>query len=68
MRSIVDNRLELVSRDTAGVHVQLLWNPQDDALAVRIVDARTAERREFAVAAGEALDAFRRPFAYAHAA
>lgn len=63
----IDNRLELVARHAVGVQVQLLWDPACDELAVRVVDTRTQELREFPVAADEALAAFRRPFAVAHA-
>lgn len=62
-----DKRLELISREAAGVQVQLLWNPDDDSLAVRITDLGQAEHKEIHVTAEQALDAFRRPFAYSRA-
>lgn len=67
MPALADPRLELAARDALGVRVQLLWDPDDDGLAVRVVDLRTEDRREFAVEPEDALDAFRRPFAFAHA-
>lgn len=62
-----DTRLELISREASGVQVQLLWNPEDDTLAVRITDVRQQEQKEIQVTPDEALDAFRRPFAYSRA-
>ncbi|MGZ4353522.1 MAG: hypothetical protein ACXVZ4_08245 [Gaiellaceae bacterium] len=64
MPTTEDRRLELIAREAAGVQVQLLWNPEDDSLAVRITDLGQAEHKEFHVTADQALDAFRRPFAY----
>lgn len=62
-----DRRLELIAREAAGVQVQLLWDPHDDSLAVRITDLGQAERKEIVVSPEQALDAFRRPFAYSRA-
>ena len=59
-----DQRLELIARESSGVQVQLLWNPEDDTLAVRITDLLQQERKEIQVTPDDALDAFRRPFAY----
>lgn len=62
-----DQRLELIARESSGVQVQLLWDPDDDTLAVRITDLHQQERKEVRVGQDEALDAFRRPFAYSRA-
>jgi hypothetical protein len=56
---------ELASREGDGVHVLLLWHPQDDTLTVSVEDARVGERFEIAVERDRALDAFNHPFAYA---
>ena len=58
---------ELASREGDGVHVQLLWDPQDNTLTVSVEDARVGERFEFAVERDRGLDAFYHPFAYAAA-
>lgn len=58
---------ELASREGDGVHVLLLWHPQDDTLTVSVEDARVGERFEFAVERDRGLDAFYHPFAYAAA-
>ena len=57
-------RRELASREGDGVHVQLLWHPQDDTLTVSVEDARVGERFEFAVERDRGLDAFYHPFAH----
>lgn len=67
MPTVQDKRLELIAREAAGVQVQLLWNPEDDSLAVRITDLGQDERKEIQVSPDHALDAFRRPFAYSRA-
>jgi hypothetical protein len=54
---------ELASRESDGVHVQLLWHPQDNTLTVSVEDARVRERFEFAVERDRGLDAFYHPFA-----
>jgi hypothetical protein len=56
---------ELASREGDGVHVLLLWHPQDNTLTVSVKDARAGERFEIAVERDRALDAFNHPFAYA---
>ena len=56
---------ELAVRDNDGVHVQLLWHPDENAVTVSVEDARVGDRFQFAVAADRALDAFYHPFAYA---
>ena len=55
---------ELASREGDGVHVQLLWHPQDDRLTVWVEDARVGKCFEFAVERDRGLDAFYHPFAF----
>ena len=56
---------ELAVRSGDGVHVLLLWHPDEDALTVSVEDARVGDRFQLAVAPERALDAFYHPFAYA---
>jgi hypothetical protein len=56
---------ELAARESNGIHVLLLWHPDEDALTVSVEDARVGDRFHIAVAPGRALDAFYHPFAYA---
>jgi hypothetical protein len=56
---------ELAVRDSDGIHVLLLWHPDDNELTVSVEDARAGGRFQFAVAPDRALDAFYHPYAYA---
>jgi hypothetical protein len=56
---------ELAARESDGIHVLLLWHPDEDALTVAVEDARLGDRFQLAVAPDRALDAFYHPFAYA---
>jgi hypothetical protein len=56
---------ELAARESDGIHVLLLWRPDDDALTVSVDDARVGDRFQLSVAPDRALDAFYHPFAYA---
>ena len=57
---------ELDSRTNDGLHVRLLWDPDDGRIAVVVDDAKTGEELAFDVPDRErALHAFRHPFAYA---
>ena len=56
---------ELAVRDNDGVHVLLLWHPDENAVTVSVEDARIGDRFQIAVAPDRALDAFYHPFAYA---
>ena len=56
---------ELAARDSDGIHVLLLWHPDENALTVSVEDARVGDRFQLAVARDRALDAFYHPFAYA---
>jgi hypothetical protein len=56
---------ELDSRTSDGIHVQLLWYPQDGHLSVAINDTKTADAFELDVRHGQsALDVFHHPSAY----
>lgn len=56
---------ELAVRESDGIHVLLLWHPDEDSLTVLVEDGRLGERFHLVVAADQALDAFYHPFAYA---
>jgi hypothetical protein len=56
---------ELATRESDGIHVLLLWHPNENALTVSVEDARLGDRFRVAVAPERALDAFYHPFAYA---
>jgi hypothetical protein len=56
---------ELDYREGDGLEVTLAWYPEDDAIAVKVLDTRTGERFEFTVDPESARDAFHHPFAYA---
>ena len=56
---------ELAARDSDGIHVRLLWHPQQER-AHRVGRGRPCRRSLPArVAPDRALDAFYHPFAYA---
>jgi hypothetical protein len=56
---------ELAARESDGIHVLLLWHPDENALTVSVEDARVGDRFSLAVVPERALDAFYHPFAYA---
>jgi hypothetical protein len=56
---------ELAARDGDGIHVRLLWHPDENALTVSVEDVRVGDRFRLAVAPDRALDAFYHPYAYA---
>jgi hypothetical protein len=56
---------ELAARESDGIHVLLLWHPDDNALSVSVEDARVGDRFQLAVSPDRALDAFYHPFAFA---
>ena len=56
---------ELAARESDGLHVLLLWHPDEDAVTVSVEDERAGDRFQIAVAPDRALDAFYHPFAYA---
>ena len=56
---------KLASRDGDGIHVLLLWHPNEEALTVSVDDSRSGDRFTFAVDRDRGLEAFRNPFACA---
>jgi hypothetical protein len=56
---------ELDHRHEDGIDVTLLWNSKTNSVFLRVVDERLGETLEFGVVAGDALYAFRHPYAYA---
>jgi hypothetical protein len=56
---------ELAVRESDGVHVLLLWHPDENALTVSVEDGRAGDHFQLVVAPDRALDAFYHPFAYA---
>jgi hypothetical protein len=56
---------ELAARENDGIHVLLLWHPDESALTVTVEDARLGDRLHLAVPPDRALDAFYHPYAYA---
>jgi hypothetical protein len=56
---------ELAVRESDGLHVLLLWHPDENAVTVSVEDVRVGDRFQIAVAPDRALDAFYHPFAYA---
>lgn len=57
--------VELAARDSDGVHVLLLWHPDENALTLTVEDSRVGDRFQLDVAPDRALDAFYHPYAYA---
>jgi hypothetical protein len=64
-RTATPQTRELAVRDSDGIHVRLLWHPEDNELTVSVEDERVGDRFQLAVAPDRALDAFYHPFAYA---
>jgi hypothetical protein len=58
-------RKELAYRRSDGLDVTLLWNPDDDSLAVLVVDERLGVTLELPVRSESPLEAFYHPFAVA---
>jgi hypothetical protein len=57
---------ELHTRMNDGIHVRLLWGPDDGRVAVTVADIKTGGRFAFDVAEPDrALHAFQHPFSYA---
>jgi hypothetical protein len=65
MSPATPNTRELAARESNGVYVQLLWNPDENAVTVAVEGARLGDQFQLAVAPDRALDAFYHPFAYA---
>jgi hypothetical protein len=59
-------RRELAHRSANGIDVSLLWDPEQDSLAVLAFDTRDGECLEVEVREGDdPMDVFEHPFAYA---
>ena len=56
---------ELDSRSVDGIEVTLLWSKSTNALSVAVEDTRTGEAFTLPAEAGNALDVFHHPYAYA---
>ena len=56
---------ELLSRESNGISVSLLWSRVDDGLTVCVYDARDDSVLEVPVGSASPLDVFHHPFAYA---
>ena len=56
---------ELAARESGGIHVLLLWHPDENALTLSVEDVRVGDRFQLPVAPDRALDAFYHPFAHA---
>ena len=56
---------ELAMRKDGGLTVVLRWHPFENVVSLKVSDANSGDRFEFAVEGRRALDAFRHPFAYA---
>lgn len=65
MRAATSESRELAARETDGIHVLLLWHPDENAVSVSVEDARLGDHFQIAVAPERALDAFYHPYAYA---
>lgn len=60
-----DTLRELDHRRSNGVDVSLLWDEQDNRVFVSVVDDEAGKSFELEVPPGDALHAFRHPFAHA---
>ena len=56
---------ELAAREDGGLFVVLRWHPSENAVSLKVSDAKSGDRFQIAVESRHALDAFRHPFAYA---
>lgn len=54
---------ELANRESGGLEVSLLWDPEDDALTVIVNDSRTGDAFALRPEKRRALDAFYHPYA-----
>ena len=59
------NARELDYRSTDGLEVTLLWQPETNAVAIKVYDAKTGDDFGLDVDAADAMDAFHHPYAYA---
>jgi hypothetical protein len=65
MRAATPEIRELAARETDGIHVLLLWHPDENSVSVSVEDARVGDCFQIPVAPERALDAFYHPYAYA---
>jgi hypothetical protein len=65
MSPVTRQARELAARDNDGVHVVLLWHPDENAVSLSVEDERAGDRFQMRVSPDRALDAFYHPFAYA---
>ena len=65
MTAATSETRELAARETDGIHVLLLWHPDENTVTVSVDEARVGDRFQVAVAPERVLDAFYHPFAYA---
>ena len=56
---------ELARRRTGSVEILLVWHPISNNVELRIHDTSQEEESGFRVPPGEAMEAFRHPYAYA---
>jgi hypothetical protein len=56
---------ELAQRRTGSVEILLIWHPISNNVELRIHDTSQKEESGFRVPPGEAMEAFRHPYAYA---
>jgi hypothetical protein len=56
---------ELAQRENDGIAVTLLWHSESDRLTVTVRDWRTGEAFDLDADAGNAMDVFQHPYAYA---
>jgi hypothetical protein len=56
---------KLAYRESQGLHVTLLWHPDDDALTVLVVDTRSGRSFVLAAERDRVLDVFNHPCAHA---
>jgi hypothetical protein len=61
----MDGPLELDARHSAGIDVELLWDPRTQGVSVVAHDATSDETITIYVEPDQALEVFRHPFAYA---
>jgi hypothetical protein len=65
-KQIATMRRELDSRTSDGIHVGLLWDPQNDGVTVVVNDTKTGDAFELPVPDRQhALEAFHHPYGYA---
>jgi hypothetical protein len=58
---------ELDSRTSDGIHVRLLWHPEDGSVSVAVRDTKTGDSFELRVRQDDRpLDVFHHPYAYEH--